>query len=394
MFADFWRRFVSVYTNCWRGRSIGGSGAEFDEKREQYDTYLRGVLSYPKEHRPFEESPDIPKEFSTVQRGYFGSIRNYSNQVVGLIKRDVRMQRLALYNLRNAITELSSMQVFFGNMSLDQVYRYKHKVLCEQEDQKLIETYMCCEYYTQHQANADFNKYQVKNWYTSMCGKEIDRVNTAFEMIQKEYHAEFPIQIYEDGRFKCYPIILRSFDITDEEMIQDFLFSAVFISEFPYDFLILMWCNDEGDIWPVAFRFSKQCLEAINGFLISGEQETVDSLFTPYPIEVTSKMLTCFGSNVKLQSKENMNPYSRYIGDIGQELWIYSKNHKLLPSDEDSEYLTYMLSDVREKISTMLNEVKVHLPSEIYSDLSTLCDLTYKGEAFDNMKLNTFVLKY
>lgn len=105
-------------------------------------------------------------------------------------------------------------------------------------------------------------------------------------------------------------------------------------------------------------------------------------------------MLTCFGSNVKLQSKENMNPYSRYIGDIGQELWIYSKNCELLSSDEDSEYLTYMLSEVREKISTMLNEVKVHLSSEIYSDLSALCDLIYKGEIFDDMKLNTLILKY
>jgi len=96
--------------------------------------------------------------------------------------------------------------------------------------------------------------------------------------------------------------------------------------------------------------------------LVSGEQETVDSLFTPYPIEVTSKMLTCFGSNVKLQSKENLNPYSRYIGDIGQELWIYSKNRELLSPDEDGEYLAYMLVGVREKISIMLNEVKMHLP--------------------------------
>ena len=115
----------------------------------------------------------------------------------------------------------------------------------------------------------------------------------------------------------------------------------------------------------------------------------MNSSLTPYPIEVTSKMLACFGSSVKLQSKENMNPYSRYIGDIGQELWIYSKNRELLTSDEDSEYLTYMLVEVKEKISTMLNEVKMHLPSEVYSDLSTLCDMTYKGEVFDNMKLNT-----
>lgn len=376
------------------GRPIGNSGAEFDEKREQYDTYLRGVLSYPKEHRPFEESPEIPKNFLAVQRDYFGSIQNFAKQVVGLIKRDAQMQRLALFYLRKAMVVLSSMQDFFGNMSLGQIYQYKHKVLCEQENQKLIETYMCCEYYTQHQANTDFNKYQVKNWYTSMRKKELDRVNSVFEMIQKEYHAEFPIQIYEDGILKYYPIILRSFDITDEGAIQDFLVSVASISEFPFEFLILMWGNEEGEIWPTAFRFSKQCLEALHRAFVSKEQEAVDSLPAPYPIEVTSKMLACFGSDVKLQSKENMNPYSRYIGDIGQELWIYSKNRELLLSDEDSEYLTYMLTEVKEKISVMLNEVKMHLSSEIYSDLSVLCDLTYQGEVFDDMKLNTLVMKY
>lgn len=99
------------------------------------------------------------------------------------------MQSQALYDLRKAMVELSSMQDFFGNMPLGQMYQYKHKVLCEQENQKLIETYMCCDYYTQHQASTDFNKYQVKNWYTSMRKKELDRVNSAFEMIQKEYHA-------------------------------------------------------------------------------------------------------------------------------------------------------------------------------------------------------------
>ncbi len=376
------------------GRHIGSSGAEFDEKREQYDKNLRGVLSYPKEHRPFEESPEIPKNFSAVQRGYFGSIQNFSNQVVGLIKRDNQMQSQALYDLRKAMAELSSMQYFFGNMPLGHMYQYKHKVLCEQENQKLIETYMCCDYYTQHQASTDFNKYQVKNWYTSMRKKELDRVNSAFEMIQKEYLAEFPIHIYEDGILKYYPIILRSFDITDEGAIQVFLVSAASISEFPFDFLILMWCNEEGDIWPTAFRFSKQCLEALYRAFVSGEQEAVDSLPAPYPIEVTSEMLACFNSDVKLQSKESVNPYSRYIGDIGQELWIYSQNRELLSSDEDREYLTYMLEEVKKKISTMLNKVKMHLSSEIYSDLSALCDLTYKGEVFDDMKLNTLVLKY
>lgn len=50
------------------GRSIGGSGAEFDEIKKKYDIYLRGVLSYPKEHRPFEEAPEIPKNFDGSKR--------------------------------------------------------------------------------------------------------------------------------------------------------------------------------------------------------------------------------------------------------------------------------------------------------------------------------------
>ena len=376
------------------GRSIGGSGAEFDEIKKKYDIYLRGVLSYPKEHRPFEEAPEIPKNFSTVQRDYFGSIRNYSNQVVGLIKRDVQMQRLSLYNLRKAMAALLSMQDFFGNMSLDQSYQYKHKVLCEQEDQKLIETYMCCEYYTQHETNTDFDKYQVKNWYTSIRRKELDEVNSAFEMLRKDFHAEFPIQIYEDGILKYYPIILKSFDVTDEEALQDFLVCAASIPEFPFEFLILMWCNEEGDIWPAALRISKQFIEGMHRAFVLGEQEAENSLLTPYPIEVKLKMLACFGRNIKLQSKENMNPYSRYIGDIGQELWIYSKNRELLWADEDREYLTSMLTEVKEKITSKLSEVKMHLSSEIYSDLRVLCDLTYKGEVFDDMKLNSLVRKY
>ena len=94
------------------------------------------------------------------------------------------------------------------------------------------------------------------------------------------------------------------------------------------------------------------------------------------------------------KSKENMNAYSRYICDIGQELWIYSKNRELLWADEDREYLTSMLTEVKEKITSKLSEVKMHLSSEIYSDLRVLCDLTYKGEVFDDMKLNSLVRKY
>ncbi|MDE7200913.1 MAG: hypothetical protein K2O91_03185 [Lachnospiraceae bacterium] len=42
----------------------------------------------------------------------------------------------------------------------------------------------------------------------------------------------------------------------------------------------------------------------------------------------------------------------------------------------------------------MLYEVKKHLSSEIYHDLNVLCDMTYKGEVFDDVGLNALILKY
>ncbi len=89
-----------------------------------------------------------------------------------------------------------------------------------------------------------------------------------------------------------------------------------------------------------------------------------------------------------------MDSYVRYIGEIAQELWVYSKNCELLSADEDNIYLTHILTEIKKKIRSVLYEVKRNLPSEIYNDLNVLCEMTYKGKAFDDVELNALILKY
>ena len=45
----------------------------------------------------------------------------------------------------------------------------------------------------EHQVDKNFNKYLVKNWYLSVCKKELDGVNSALQIIPKEYNTEFSI---------------------------------------------------------------------------------------------------------------------------------------------------------------------------------------------------------
>ena len=180
---------------------------------------LCSTLSYPKEHRPFEEEVEVPKKFLEVKQAYFNSMQNFLRQVAGLIQRDENDVRLALYNLKQAKAGLPKMHKFFDGMELDEEMASKHTNLCRQESQKILEIYMCCQYFLQHDASPLFDKYQIRNWYRDVCTKEIEDVNVALDAMQQEYDAVFPDQAYEEAVFKHYPIILRSFDMTSEEVM-------------------------------------------------------------------------------------------------------------------------------------------------------------------------------
>lgn len=87
-----------------------------------------------------------------------------------------------------------------------------------------------------------FDKYQIRNWYRDVCTKEIEDVNVALDAMQQEYDAVFPDQAYEEAVFKHYPIILRSFDMTREEVIQDFMLRTIAFAETSFDYMFGLQC--------------------------------------------------------------------------------------------------------------------------------------------------------
>lgn len=186
---------------------------------------------------------------------------------------------------------------------MDDEHQRKHIELCALEDRVGIEVYMCCEYYLSHMPNNNYNKYQVKGWFLSSRKAEIDEVNSVMTELTNSYDAVLPKSSHFDNTFMCYPILLRKFDPANEEMMNDFLINAIPFAESPYDYLILLLTNDIGEIIPNALKFPKKAFQYIYNAINLGEEEEMDPLASPYPIEVTQKMLDCFEGEYILQNR-------------------------------------------------------------------------------------------
>jgi hypothetical protein len=284
------------------------------------------------------------------------------------------------------------MQDFFENMIQENEYYIKHIRLCNLEHEKIIEVDMCCRYYLQHNANSYFNKYQVKSWYGEVCKREISEVNTVFESIQYEYDVVFPARAYEDGVLRSYPIIFKAFDWTNEEMVLKFIVNTGAFTQSSFDYLIVLTCNEENYILPMALKFSKHFFEKVQENFASGEQSLENSYMMPYPIEVTAEIMKCFDNDMELLP-QNDNPYIHNIGDIAEELWVYSKIRELLSSEIDKNYCFSELKRVKDRIAIMQKEVNDYLDTEIANQMDELCMSVYSGDAFDDLQLNSFIQK-
>lgn len=218
-------------------------------------------------------------------------------------------------------------------------------------------------------------------------------MNFAFESIQHEYDAIFPVQAYDDAVFKCYPIILKKFDVTNEEMMQNFILSTVLFAESSFDYLIALICNEENYILPIALKFPKRFFEILKEIITSGEQNAENPYMTPYPVDVTLEMMKCFECDLKLQP-QNANPYVQSIGDIGEELWVYSKIRELLFTEEDKTYCDYELKKVMDKIENIRKEIQEYMDSKISEQINELCNIVYSGDVFDDLQHNAFIQSF
>ena len=372
-------------------RKLGDAGNLFDTLYNRYNKLMVAHLSYPREHRPFEKKPEIPTLFTKAKRDYFDGIQNFANQLISFIKKEEKAKRSTIHHLKSALAALPNIQKFFDDISLDSEHQSKHVELCSLEEKVIFETYMCCEYYLSHAPETNYNKYQVKAWFSSSRKAEIDKVNSAMTDLMSTYDAVLPKSPYRDNTFLCYPILLKNFDPANEEMMNAFLITSISFAESPYDYLLLLLTNGTGEVVPNAIKFPKKAFQYIYDALNLGVEVEMDPLASPYPIEVTQKMLECFEDEYVLQKQEPANIWLGRIADIGEELWMYSKNREYLVDEEDKQYLFNNLNEIKKRIDGMLKGIDPNVRADILSVVNELCNAVYHGDLFGDKHYNELI---
>lgn len=373
------------------GKSIKRVAASFDDACYKCNKMMLANLSYPREHRPFEKKPELPKNFDEVKSDYFAAIQNFANQLVKFIGRKERFEHLVIYNLSSALAALPNMQMLFEKMSLENEHKAMHTELCKNEEKVLLEAFMCCKYYISNTPSLYFKKYQVKEWFFASEKSEIERLNGELILIKSSYDAIFPKKIYRENTFLFYPIVLKDFDITDDTQMYYFLVNSIPFASSPFDYLILLTTNNEGKVMPNAIKFPKRFFQNLNVLLSSGKEDEMSKFALPYPIEVNNKMVDCFGEDIEIQKQEAKYPWLGCIADLGEELWVYSKNRELLVEDADGQYLCDNLNTIKNNCNSMMETIELSANDEIVSALKEICTDVFSGESFNNEYYNKLI---
>lgn len=372
-------------------KPLGSLAGEVDQLREEFALITTGEKRYPKEDRPFEEKATVPERLGKIKSKYFQSIRNFTNQFVGVLVKDEQKQRLAMVNLTTAQSTLVTMQNYFAEIAIDFGFQERQLALCVMETQSIERLIMCCSYYQAHSPNKYFNKYQIRNWYDGHCRDERKIAEDGLSKLESKYSIHFPDQIYTTDMLSYYPIIVGDFDMTSEDNLTECLLGCIAFSDAPFDYLVILSANESEEINPIALQFPRRMFVDIKKAIESGNHSLLDELMPPFPVDVTAQMLDCFIEKYDLPEKNSIDVDQLPIGDVAEELWTYSKSVELLTEPEDAFYLAVETQGIQTNIAGMLRLLKSKLPSEDVDWLMEICNGVFSGKKFDDIIFNNVI---
>ena len=370
------------------GKPLGSLAGEVDQLREEFALVTTGEKLYPKENRPFEEKASIPQGLGEIKSKYFQSIQNFTNQFAGFLLRDGQKQRLAMINLTSAKSALTTMQSYFGEITIDPGFQERHLKLCNIEAQNIEQLIMCCNYYQAHSPNKYFNKYQIREWYDAHCREERKVAENIFSYLQSKYVIHFPEQIYTIGMLSYYPIIVNGLNLISESNLTELLCGCISFADTSFDYLVILSANEVGEINPTGLQFPRRMLLEIKKAIESEDCSSIDKLVTPYPVNATLQMLECFKEKYDFPEIDDTDVDTPPIGDIAEELWVYSKSVELLTEPADNNYLISEIQGIRTNIDGILCLLKDQLPTKDFDWLVDICNDIFSGKKFDDTLFN------
>ncbi|MCI6349075.1 MAG: hypothetical protein MR880_12435, partial [Negativibacillus massiliensis] len=317
--------------------------------------------------------------------------QNFMNQFARFLCRDDHDQRLAMINLTAAQSALVTMQNYFGKIVVDLKFKEKHLNLCKMEVQNIEQLMMCCSYYRTHSPNKYFNKYQIKEWYDAHCREERKVAENAFSHLQSKYMICFPEQIYTIDILSYYPIIINGLNLVSESNLIELLPACIAFVDSSFDYLVILSANKDESINPTALQFPKQMLINIKKAIEAEDYSSIGKLIVPYPVNVSLQMLGCFKEKYDFLPRAVTDAETLPIGDLAEELWVYSKFVELLTDAEDTTYLVTETQNIHANITSILCTLKDKLESKDFEWLNNICNDVFSGKRFDDALFNDVI---
>lgn len=380
---------VASICKLLEGKQLGSLASEIENLRTEINKELIREYRYPNQDRPFEEKAVLPEGFSKIETDYFGGIQNFCNQLVKFLLRDPEQSRLAVINLTTAHGSMHRMQKYFGAIVDEQgMLLHEHNELNMIEEINLQSLIITCQYFNEHMPSKYFNKYAIKHWYNKNYGKLMIDSKTALSGLSEVFLLTYPEKYYNDGVLKFYPVIVDDLDVTNPEVLIKFLYLCTPIASLDYSYLVVANKNKKSQIIPNGLRIPTQFLKNLKVAVDTEDEQLIQKLSPPFPEEIAQQFLNCFDQKYELFIPTR----SEYDGvdSVFELLWAFSRSKKELTADPDSDYLSSIEKNLKEKIFILLRKIENHMPYNDFCELTQICEDTFKGNPFDDVELNTF----
>jgi hypothetical protein len=371
------------------GKQLGILATEINTLRTEINKELIREYRYPYQDRPFEEKAFLPEGFSKIKADYFGSIQNFCHQLAKFFSRDLEQSRIALFNLTKAFSTMERMQKYFGAIVDEQgMLIPEHNELCVIEERSIQLLTITCEYFKEHMPSKYFNKYAIKSWYSKNYEDLMIDSKTALSALSEDFLLTYPVKYFNDGILKFYPIIVDNLDITNPEVLLEFLYLCTPIANLDYSYLVIANKNKQSQIFPSGLRVPIQYFKDLRVAVDTGDEELIQKLTPPFPEEIGQQFLDCFEQKYELF----IPSLSKYEGvnSILELLWTFSRSKKELIAEFDSDYQSSIEKNLKVKIFSLLKKIENQMPYNDFCELTQICEDTFMGKLFEDGELNSF----
>lgn len=192
---------------------------------------------------------------------------------------------------------------------------------------------------------------------------------------------------------KRIPVIKTIDELHENAMGKLWLYSIPF-ADTEFDYLVIAFSEKESFVNSMCLQFPVRMLKEIKQAIEDEDSERLESVSYPYPVDTTETMLECFDHTYRISPPAHTNPQATRVGDIAEELWIYSKLNAFLLENDDKEYY-------KDQQMIIWNSIKKHqehlvnvLTHEKSMALDSIIESVHKGEPFENPELNNFVTDF